>query len=507
MSQADPNSSASDAFREDGPPAGVDHPTSADRTYDEGRIAVSDGIGLLEEEPALAEGHLESLPRGSINRQVFILALPMLGEQFGTFMVSFTDAWLAGRVSKEATAAVGAGGYMGWFVSLALSLVGTGAAALVARSFGARDASVAKRGLHQALMLSAVLGLLVTAAGYFGSPALAWIFHLTPEASALMIRYIRIDCMGYALFSVFLVGSGMIRAGGDTRTPMMIMIAVNAVNMFVSAALVFGWFGPKLGVTGIATGTVVARAIGGVLMLVVLGRGVRGLRLERRLLVYDADVMRRILNIGLPAAADTGLLWVAQMAFITAVSHSGKGAYAVANFAAHTVALRMEAISFLPAVAWMTAASTMVGQYLGAKRPDDAARSGHRAALQCAVLTGLIGVFFFAFARPIFGFMSNDPLVVEVGAPAFRLMAFVQPLLGMAIVYIGALRGAGDTRTTLMFQIIGGILLRVPFAWLFGVYMGGGLLGCWIGMWMDNVAKFLLGWLRFLHGGWKRVKV
>jgi putative MATE family efflux protein len=509
MSHTDLSSSNAHESCDPAPPASAARPDqpSADRCRDEGRIAVGAGFGLLDEQPVLAEGHLESLPRGSINRQVFILALPMLGEQIGNFMVMFVDTWLAGRVAMEATAAVGAGSYMGWFVSLALSLVGTGAAALVARSFGARDTATAKRGLHQALILAVVLGIVVTGAGYFGSPAMAWLFGLSDQANVLLIQYIRVDCLGYGVFSLFLVGSGIIRAAGDMRTPMLIMIAVNAVNIVVSSALVYGWLGPEMGVTGIAIGTVVARLLGGLLMIIVLIRGVRGLRIERRLLAYDAPIMRRILNIGLPAAADTGLLWVAHMAFITAVAHSATGAYAVANFAAHTIALRMEAISFLPAVAWMTAASTMVGQYLGANRPDDAARSGHRAALQCAALTGLIGVFFFFYSEPIFAFMSKDPLVVEVGAPAFRLMAFIQPLLGMAIVYIGALRGAGDTRTTLLFQIIGGILLRVPFAWFFGVYLGGGLLGCWVGMWMDNIAKFLCGWLRFLHGGWKKLEV
>jgi Na+-driven multidrug efflux pump len=218
-------------------------------------------------------------------------------------------------------------------------------------------------------------------------------------------------------------------------------------------------------------------------------------------------MQRRILRIGVPAAADAGLMWVAQMAFITIVSYSGAGALADANYAAHMIAMRMEAISFLPAVAWMTAASTLVGQYLGAGQPALAARSGHRAALQASVLTGLVGVAFFVLADAIYAFMSNDPLVRQIGGRAFRYIAFVQPLLGMAIVYIGALRGAGDVRATLLFSVVGGLLLRVPGAWFFGVYMGWGLLGCWLGMWLDNIAKFACGLARFRHGGWQRVRV
>lgn len=471
------------------------------------RPAPAGGVEL-DDQPAIGERPLASLPRGSIHRQVFVLALPMLGEQVGNFLVTFVDTWLAGRVAKEATAAVGAGGYMGWFVSLALSLVGVGAAALIARSFGAGDRRTANRGLHQAMLMAGALGVVVAATAYLTAPLLTVLFGLTETADAMMVRYIRIDSFGYALWAVFLVGSGIIRAGGDTRTPMLIMVGVNAVNIVVSAGLVYGWLGvPRLGVTGIAIGTLVARVLGGAALLGVLAHGVRGLRLTRRELRYERETMGRILRIGLPAGADTAILWLSHMAFITAISRSGDGEIATANFAAHTIALRMEAISFLPAVAWMTAASTMVGQYLGAERPLDAARAGHRAALQAAALTGLIGLVFILFAWPIYAFMSEDPLVREVGAPAFRIMGFVQPALGAAIVYIGALRGAGDTRMTLLFQIIGGLLLRVPLAWLFGVYLGGGLIGCWVGMFADNFAKFACGWARFAQGGWKRIRV
>jgi len=470
-------------------------------------LPLAEEVGDLEPAPPPAEATLDSLPPGSINRQVFILALPMLGEQVGNFLVGFVDTWLAGRVSKEATAAVGTASYMGWFVMLAVALVGTGAGALVARCFGARDTRTANRALHQSLMMALGVGVVMSALIYLAATPLAAWLGRTPEASRLLSQYLRVDCAGYTMFSLLLIGSAVVRAAGDTRTPMAIMIIVNVFNAFVSAALVFGWFGPRLGVLGIALGTVAARSLGGLLMLLVLAGGVRGLRLRRDLLCFDLPVTRRILRVGIPAAGDSGLMWVAQMAFISVVAFSGAGETATANYAAHMIAIRMEAISFLPAVAWMTAAATLVGQYLGAHMPARAAASGHRAALQCALLTGVIGVIFYLLAGPIYAFMSDDAAVRSAGVGPFRIMAFFQPILGVAIIYIGALRGAGDTRTTMLFSLIGGVLLRVPVAWLFGVHLSGGLLGCWIGMWCDNVFKFLAGGARFLHGGWSRIRV
>ncbi len=473
------------------------------RTPDQCAGAAASDVGGLEVTPDLPD----SLPAGPIPYQVIVLALPMLGEQLGNFMVGFVDMWLAGTLTKEASAAVGTGGYLGWWVSLAFSLVGTGTAALVARSYGAGDRETANRALHQALVLALTLGLLVAGSVYAAAPALAEQLLQIPAARGSLVEYIRIDAIGYILFSMLLIGSGALRAAGDMRTPMAIMLVVNVVNAVVSAALVFGWWGPLLGVRGIAIGTVVARCLGGVLTLVMLYRGLRGLRLRIPLLRPDPAILGRLMNIGIPAFLDVLMLWGAHFGFVLVVANSGRGEAATVNYAAHLIGMRMEAISFLPAVAWMTAASTLVGQYLGARQPRLASRSGHQAALQAAGLCTLIGLGFFLLAGPIYGAMTRDPAVQEVGARAFRLMAFVQPILAAAIVYTGALRGAGDTRATMVMQFCGGWLLRLPGAWLFGIYFGWGLIGCWCGMWLDNIAKFLMSWLRFVHGGWKKIEV
>ncbi len=459
--------------------------------------------------PAVAaEAGLETLPAGGIGRQVWVLALPMLGEQVGSFLVGFVDTWLAGRLSKEAIGAVGTGGYMGWFVSMAFMMVGTGAAAVVARCFGARDRQTATRALNQSLLLAIVIGLVVTGVVLLAAPALAAILTQTPGARALFTTYVRIDALGYTLFGAMLVCAGAVRAAGDTRTPMLIMIVVNIVNALVSMSLVFGLLGaPKLGVTGIAIGTVVARSLGGLLMIAVLIVGLRGLRLRLGELRPDPGVIWRVLRVGLPAGGDAAMRWITQMGFLIIVAHTAVGDAAMVNFAAHNIAMRLEAITYLPAVAWMTAAATLVGQYLGAGHPDRAARAGWLAALQTAGLTAGVAIVFFALADPLYRLMTNDPQVRAVGVPAFRVLAFMQPFLGVAIVIIGALRGAGDTRMTMLFSGIGGVLLRLPTAWLCGIVAGGGLLGAWIGMWADNLGMFTLGCWRFAQGGWKKVRV
>lgn len=450
---------------------------------------------------------LSSLPSGPLGRQVFLLALPMLGEQLVNFMVGFVDTFLAGRVAKEAIAAVGTGGYLSWFVTLGFALVGTGAAALVARACGGGDQRTVRRAANQALVLALLLGLLMAGLVYAVAPLLAGFLTQTAAAEAMMCRYVRIDAFGLILYSTVLVCGGMIRAAGDTRTPMVVMVLVNIINALVSAGLVFGWFGPRLGVTGIALGTVAARSLGGLLLIILLARGLRGLRISVAGLRPDWTIIRRMLRVGLPAAGEASVMWIAQIGFIKIIAHTASGEAATVNYAAHMIAIRMTAITYLPAAAWMTAAATLVGQYLGARRPEQSARAAHVAAVQGGLLTAGVGIAFFLLADAVYLLMTQDVAVREVGVPAFRLGAFAHPFLCMGIIYIGALRGAGDTRRTLLISLTGGILLRVPLAYLGGIALDGGLIGAWCGMWADNLAKFLLGWGVMVQGGWKRVRV
>lgn len=448
-----------------------------------------------------------NLPRGPIWWQVWALALPTLCEQALSFLVGVVDTYLAGHVSKEATAAVGIAVYLGWFVMLATSMVGIGSAALISRAIGAGDRRLAARALAQSMILALATGVVVSAASFLGARELADFLTATPQAEDTAAQFMRYVAWGYMLGAVNMIGSAVLRASGDTVTPMLIMAVVNVVNAGLSAALVYGWFGVQMGVDGIAIGAAAARSLGGVMLLAILLRGVRRLRLDLRLLWPDGPVIRRIMTVGLPAGADTFLMGAAQLAFIKIVKHTGDGDQSTVNMAAHVIAMEVEGFSFMMAIAWGAAAGALVGQYLGAGLPELAARAGHRAALQGGAYGLFSGLLFFSFADLVYSLMSGDAAVRAVGSPAFRILAFAQPFLCAGIVYINALRGAGDTRATMLMTLICGIGLRIPIALLGGIVLGGGLIGAWCGMWADNVVRCFLGLGRFVHGGWKRVRV
>jgi putative MATE family efflux protein len=288
------------------------------------------------------------------------------------------------------------------------------------------------------------------------------------------------------------------------------MCVVNAWNVIASASLRFG-FGPlpEMGAVGIPLGTLSARILGGLIVLVLLRRGRSGLRLRGRDLKYRWSSIVRLLRVGVPAGLDGMLMWTCAIIFLRIISGLAAGEAQAATVAAHFVAMRVEALSYLPAFAWATAAATIVGQSLGAGMPERAMRAGHLAALQGAGMCFVMGILYFIFAPQIYWvFNSADyARVAAIGVPALRIEAFFQVPLGLMIIYTFALRGAGDTKWPLLFTFIGMAVVRLPLGYLGGIVLHGGLIGAWVGMFGDMTCRAILSTLRFSRGKWQRIRV
>lgn len=455
---------------------------------------------------------------GNLRKAVFILALPVLCEQFLNFCVGFVDTYLSGRLSSEATTAVGLGAYVGWLAGMMFGLVGTGTAALVSRAWGAGEFDEANGVANRSVALSIVMGLVVYAVVFILAPALTYLLALDGKTAGLVVRYLRLDALGYLFMSISYIGAAALRGAGNMRAPMFILGLVSVLNVVISSALVYG-VGPlpglgmdwilvrPLGIDGIVAGTVAARASGGLLMLLALVRGISGLRLVAKEMKIRGRTVQRILRIGGPAALDGAITWSGQFLFLMIIAHLDTGGRTSATFAAHMIGIRVEAITYLPAVAWGVAAATMIGQSLGAEDPLRARHAGNEAARQCSLLALLIATVFFVFAPEIYRLMHDDPAVWEIGIPAFRLLAFFQVPLVLSIVYVFGLRGSGDTRSPLVFNVVGIMTFRVPVAYLCGIILDGGLIGAWIGMCGDIGFRALLAAFWFLRGRWMRLKV
>jgi len=305
---------------------------------------------------------------------------------------------------------------------------------------------------------------------------------------------------------------------GDTRTGFWVLGGVALVNLPLAWSLFHGWGPfPALGFEGIAIGTAVSQMLGGVAVLTVLARGRAGLRLRPRLLVPDWGLIRRLLRVSVPAGVDSLSQVVGQLWFLSIVNQLGDVASS-----AHGLAIRWEALGYLSGAAFGTAAMTLVGQGLGAGRPERAARNGWTAfGLGCALMCTM-GAVFFTLAPQMFRLFCPNPEqqpIVDAGVPVLRLVAFSMPAVASCIILNYALRGAGDTRVPMMFTWFGFLCVRIPLAYLLTAgrldlgplgSVGGyqlGLIGAWYAMFADLIVRGSLFLYRFASGRWQTVRV
>jgi putative MATE family efflux protein len=462
------------------------------------------------------------LPKPTV-RVVLALALPVLAQYGLSQVVLLSDSVIAGHLTDVSAsgAAIQAAQtnthYLSWAMTSYAILVTVGSTALVARFVGAGDFSLARDATHQSLLLGVFFAGLATAVGLLGGiDALVDVLNVRGDAAKLADEFLRVQ-FALLLFQVLeQVGVACLIGAGDTRTGLLVMIGVATANVPLAWSLGFGFGGlPALGFVGIALGTALSHVLGCFLVLAILARGRYGLRLEMHRFRPNLDLIVRLLRVSVPAAFDNMTLVAGQLWFLSLVNQLGEVA-----IAAHGIALRWEALGYLSGTAFGTAAMSLVGQNLGARRPDLAKRSGWLAFGLGAGMMSTMGLVFYTLAWWMFFVCApNKPDIIEAGVPALRLVAFAMPGLAATIVLLAGLRGAGDTRMPVLFTLIGFFAVRIPLAYLLirptvtlpgGTVLAGaglGLIGAWLAMFVDIHVRAAFFLVRFSRGAWLKTRV
>jgi putative MATE family efflux protein len=316
--------------------------------------------------------------------------------------------------------------------------------------------------------------------------------------------YLRAVGPSMALQSLLLAGGGALRGAGDTRTPMLVTLLANVVNVVLAYFLISGaLWAPKMGVLGSGLAYSLANVMGALVMAGLFVRGISGLRYH---LVRAASLSRRgiqrVLTVGLPTGVEQVQFQIAFMIYARIVAGLGTEAYA-----AHTVALRAEGLAIMPGYAFGVAAATVVGQALGAGRLDAAERSAKLCHLYAVVFMVVTGLVLLIAAPQVAHIFTNDSKVIDIGADLLRIFAFALPGLGTSSALAGGLRGAGDTRVVMGIYTVCAWLLRIPIAFALAIPLGLGAQGAWLGSVVDNSVRGLAIWHRFRQGRWREIKV
>ena len=447
--------------------------------------------------PSVEPGPEPSL-EGGPQVGLWMLAWPSILSNLAASTAGLVDVKIVGLLGPSAVAAVGAGMRIYFASQVAMIAITAGTTALVARAIGARDQAEAERVTRASLAIALGFSLVLSALGMALAEPLARSFDLDLETARQSARFIGVLSLFNVGFATFGVLGAALRAAGDARTPLWVGAGANVVNALLDYALVLGHFGaPQLGVVGAAFATGTSFALAGVVLAVLWRRrtGARGRDPEP---AFTRPRVRALLRIGVPAAVEQ-LFWQGGLvAFLYVVARYGRD-----PFAAYNIGVQILSFSFVVGFGFSVAASTLVGQHLGAGDPEGARASGWRAMRWSLCAMVLLGAGILATGDTIARALIDDPEVVRLTRVFLFMLGAAQPLMAIEYALAGALRGAGDTRFPLLTTLIGLIVVRLGLATT-GAALGLDIAWVYGALILDYAVKAALLTLRFRSGAWLR---
>ena len=435
---------------------------------------------------------------------IMSLAGPTMLEQLMQTAVQYIDTAMVGSLGTQATAAVGATTTVNWLINSTISALGVGFLAYISQACGAGDQKRANRASGQAVMTALCVGLVFTVLTLALSSLVPVWMQVVPEIQSLAAAYFFILYTPMLLRTATIVFGTLLRAVGDTGTPMRVGIWVNVINVVLNVFLIYptGTYfgitipGAGLGVVGAALASAVAFSVGGVAITVALFRH-PVLSPNLRALKPDWQILKPCLKVALPNALQRFGTSLGYVAFAAMINSLGDVATA-----AHTIANTVESAFYIPGFGMQTAAATLAGNALGAKDEKRIRDLGRMIIIIEVTLMLLSGGLLFAFAPAMVGLFSRDPQVISLGATVLRMVALSEPFYGVFIIIEGMLLGMGKTEIPFVFSIIGMWGVRIVGTFLCTVVFGMGLVSAWACMIGHNLLLFVLFLYTYLSGKW-----
>ena len=430
---------------------------------------------------------------------IFNLLWPATMESLLQMGVGFVNTAMVGHLSAVAIGAVGLSNraiQIGWAFFQAIS---TGTTVHIAQAIGADDTKRARIIAMQAIFFGTLSVLALAVVFAIFAPNVLRIFDPEPDLLSAGINYMRIVVWGMPAVAIMTAIGAALRGSGDTRTPLVVAVFVNIVNVIGNWALIYGNLGmPALGITGSGIATVTAQWTGAIVAMIAISRPTSKLSLSfRSKWTIDKGELSKILNMGVPSAAES-LFWQAA-AIILTLYITGFGTVALA---AHQLGLNAESLSYMPTAGFSIAATTLVGQAIGARNAHLAKKYTSELSRWAVLITLVTASVLFFFPKQILSLLTNDMQVIALGSIYLRLMATAQIPQQLAGVLNGAIRGSGDTKTPMIIAAIGLWGVRLPLAYLLAFPIGMGITGVWLGMTLDLFVRFILTAIRYRKLSW-----
>lgn len=460
-------------------------------------------IKLLRLFRSALKGEHQDLTSGSINKAIFLLAVPMMAEMIMESLFAVVDVYFVSKISVNAVAAVGLTESvitLVYAIAIGLSMAVT---ALVSRRIGEKDHKRAADVAFQSIALVGSIGLILSIVGYIFADDVLLLMGAEPELVTEGVPFTRIMYAGSSsILFIFLI-NGIFRGAGDASIAMRSLWLANGLNMLLDPLLIFGWGPiPAYGIAGAAIATTLGRSIGVLYQLYHLMNGSSVIKLTVSNIVIRLQTIKEMIELSIGGIGQI-LVGSASWIFLVRVV-SLFGAEALASY---TIAFRVIMFTLLPTWGLSNAAATLVGQNLGANEPRRAELSVWRTAYLSMVMLVMVSLAFYFFADAIMLSFTPDQAVITEGAKGLKIVAWGYLFYGFGMVVGNAFNGAGDTRTPMYISIVAFWLLQIPLAYVLSVYLNMESAGVYIAVTVSYSVHALLSILIFRRGKWKLVQV
>lgn len=440
---------------------------------------------------------------GKLSRAILLLSIPMVLEMVMESVFAIADIWFVSKLGADAIATVGITESMitlVYAISIGLSMATT---SIVSRRIGEKNPGKAAKTAMQSIITGLFASLIIAIPGVIFASDLLRLMGANDTIVLTMSGYTRIMLGGNVVIMLLFIINAIFRSSGDAAISMRVLWIANIINIILDPCLIFG-LGPfpELGVKGAAIATTIGRGIAVVYQLYILFRGNKRIKILREHVSINFKLILKILKISLGGIGQNIIATSSWILLVRIISEFGSTAVA-----GYTIAIRIVIFALLPSWGISNAAATLVGQNLGAKKPERAEKSAWVTGFVNVILLSVFGIFMFLFPSTFIGMFTKDPEILKSGIMGLQIISVGFIAYGMGMVMINTFNGAGDTKTPTLINIIAFWMIEIPLAYFLSIRAGMEEKGVFYAIVIAETIMTLIAIYLFRKGKWKENEV
>lgn len=448
-------------------------------------------------------GTEQDFTEGKLSRAILLLSIPAVLEMVMESIFVIVDIFFVSKLGSNAVATVGITESLITIV-YAISLgLATATTSMVSRRIGEKNPDGASRTAFQAIVTGIIVSIIIGIPGAIYSQKLLTLMGSSHEIVTQMSGYTRIMLAGNIVIMLLFIINAIFRSAGDAAVAMRVLWVGNIINIILDPCLIFG-LGPfpHMGVTGAAVATTTGRGIAVLYQFYLLFFGKKRIQISVRHMSLNFKIIARLIKLSIGSIGQNLIGTTSWVALVRIISVFGSDIVA-----GYTIAIRIVSFILLPSWGVSNAASTLVGQNLGAKKPERAERAVMITGVVNMVLLGTIGLILVLFPEPFIKLFIHDPVVLKAGTECLRIISIGFIAYGFGMVLVNSFNGAGDTSTPLKINVFAFWMIEIPLAWFLAIHSGMKEEGVFIAIVVAESIMTLTAWLVFRQGKWKLKEV